>query len=121
MISDHKMENPTEDKQIFITDIGGTFCRVKITFGHDKTKTFIKKYKTSTFNSLEEVIDLVVKEADGFKPKSCYASCSIASKIIDNKIASTANYHWPYADGNEIRNKYGNFCGKFQASQLNLT
>lgn len=107
MQADHKMDNPTEDKQIFITDIGGTYCRVKITFGHDKAKTFIKKYKTSTFNSLEEVIEQVIKEADGFDPKSCYATSSIASKIINNKIASTANYHWPFADGNEIKAKFG--------------
>jgi glucokinase len=56
---------------------------------------------------MDQLIDQCILEADGFNPKVCFASVSIASKIGDNKVQSTANYSWEAADGKLLKEKYG--------------
>lgn len=101
------MENPSNTHTILITDIGATNCRVQIYFPGVEKKTFFKKYQTDSFSSMDDLIDILLTEAEGFDPKTTYATSSIASKIIDNKVVTTANYTWEAADGAIIKEKYG--------------
>lgn len=62
---------------------------------------------------MEQLIDKLMVDVEGFDPKSCYATSSIASKIINNKVSTTANYEWESADGHVIKEKYGELFIEF--------
>jgi glucokinase len=88
-----------------IGDIGGTNLRVEL---RDKSNTVIKKVvvKTADYKNMSEFLHAFFKDLD-VKYHQVYGAISIASKILNNKVVTNANYNWELADGDAIKKEFG--------------
>lgn len=96
--------NPSET-YFLIGDIGGTNLRVEL---RDKHNTVIKKVvvKTAEYKNMSEFFHSFFKEL-AVKPTQVYGAISIASKILNNRAVTNANYNWELADGTVIKHEFG--------------
>lgn len=87
-----------------IGDIGGTNLRVEL---RDKNNHIVKKIvvKTAEYHSMSEFFHAFFKDL-AVKPQQVCGAISIASKILNNKAVTNANYTWELADGNAIREEF---------------
>lgn len=88
-----------------VGDIGGTNLRLELKDVHNAS---IKKthVKTADFKDFAACLEDFFKNIE-IKPTSVRCAISIASKILDNKAITHANYNWPLADGNQLREQFG--------------
>lgn len=88
-----------------VGDIGGTNLRLEL---KDAQNTTVKKLlvKTADFADFSACLVDFFKDIP-IKPGNVRGAISIASKILDNKAVTNANYNWPLADGNQLREEFG--------------
>lgn len=88
-----------------IGDIGGTNLRVEL---RNKNNEVVKRVvvKTADFKSMSEFFHSFFKDLE-VKPTQVYGAISIASKILNNKAVTNANYNWELADGTAIKQEFG--------------
>lgn len=96
---------PVEPVYFLVGDIGGTNLRLEL---KDATNASVKKLlvKTADFKDFAACLEEFFKDV-AIKPTSVRGAISIASKILDNKAVTHANYNWPLADGNQLREQFG--------------
>lgn len=90
----------------FLTgDIGGTNLRLEL---RNRNNELVKKFlvKTSDYKNFTELLTAFFKEAQ-VAPSQVAAAVSFASKILQNRAVTNANYKWELADGNLTRDAFG--------------
>lgn len=93
------------DNYFLIGDIGGTNLRVEL---KDRHNVSVKKLvvKTSDFKNFSEFIRHFFKD-EKIQPPQVYGAICIASKILNNKAVTNANYNWELADGDAVKQEFG--------------
>ena len=100
------MEN--DKRSLLFGDVGGTNVRIEYYLkSTDDKPSFEKKYKTNEFTKMEDLLERLKQEYDQFKPENTVSAISMASKIVNNSMRSTANYDWEWCDGNKVKEDYG--------------
>lgn len=91
-----------------VGDIGGTNLRLQLI---DSQGVLVKKLlkKTAEFGCLDEAFDELLQDSQ-VSNSQIMAAISIASKIVDNKAITRANFSWHLPDGQALKKKY-NFKG----------
>lgn len=94
------------DWQFFLVgDIGGTNSRLEII---DAGSNLIKRLDvlTADYHSFTELLTHFLQ---GLKitPNNIFGAVAFASKILQNKTVTNANYKWEQTDGNAIREHFG--------------
>ena len=96
---------PIDWQYFLVGDIGGTNSRLELI---DASSTLIKRLDvlTADYHSFSELLTHFLQGLK-MEPSKIFGAVSFASKILQNKTVTNANYKWESTDGNAIKEKFG--------------
>lgn len=92
------------DKYFLIGDVGGTNLRIEL---RSEKNEVVKKLvtKTSEYKNFSECLKAFFSDLK-VDPVYVWSAISIASKILNNRAVTKANYNWELADGNLLKEEF---------------
>lgn len=96
---------PVDWEYFLVGDIGGTNSRLEII---DASSTLIKRLDvlTADYHSFAELLTHFLQGLK-IEPHHIFGAVCFASKILQNKTVTNANYKWEQTDGDAIKHKFG--------------